>query len=244
MNDIDFYDNLSDEQKGMIQAGFHNVLFITEMTDFIIADFIALLKKQGLYRQEVKFRCKLLQKERSAYNSYVWRTMTEDFDNFSDMSDKFFELIKPSYNVFFYSIRNELLKAYSDRTDIVDVLVYMDVLTHLFKFAHKNFYNWAKYFEKNIPEIFKYSGFLRLETNKWNNTFISVVIAVTKAIKYKGREVDNEQMNTAYKIFQSKILDLDYTKKAIQSVCPDELVCTTPPPQIYTPRQRWNVHIE
>ena len=160
-------DNLTSRDKALLMAGFYNIMYINEYIDSIIVEYSALLKKHKIFRFEVKRWYNLFRKEKESYLRNLCRTMANDYDGFCEQADTFYELLKPDFQVLYYSVRREFLNAFPE--DKVDLYTYMYIIGHLFTFARENYYDWRCYYQRELPVIFAYSGFYSLDVTAWVN---------------------------------------------------------------------------
>lgn len=208
-------DTLTSRDKALLMAGFYNIMYINEYIDSIIVECSALLKKHKIFRFEVKRWYNLFRKEKDGYLRNLCRTMANDYDDFCEQADTFYELLKPDFQVLYYSVRREFLNAFPE--DKVDLYTYMYIIGHLFTFARENYYDWRCYYQRELPVIFAYSGFYSLDVTPWINRWNQLIFYVMQAVRFKCADVETSQMDTALKIFCARASRLETTIAAMKS---------------------------
>ena len=232
---MDKYKNISEEMKAEIRANatpynfvealmslraptqlaldhyhvalFH-ILFVNEVVDYVITDFVAEMKKQKFFKNEVKLIYNRFKRAKALYKGRLESKFKhEEVDIIFERIDICIDTIASDLQVLEYTIKNEMLKLYDH--DKVAYLAFIHIIDYLSLYAEANKERWIENIDDLFPKMFCKKDYELLDIGDWIMKYHALRNLILDTIHHKAAETNNPNILDAFKIVLYKLGEIN-----------------------------------
>lgn len=211
------------------KIGLYNIMFVNEVLDLLSIDLGGMLKNHNVLRHKLASHYNEFRRWKMEYNKGLLEYLKrqgKDFDEFSDQSDRFYELTT-SKNLHFTTFQITLKNMYLAAKPVVevdnsndpayhDIMIRMFILGHTFSIANQIYQNWYAYFVENYPDMYKQYEIRRFHIAPWMQLYNNILPHICSALELHMLKLNVKTANTGVSVYAKDLSSLQYTFEALE----------------------------